>query len=216
MQPGQLKFDASVKSLAYTTACSWEEFLAHDNDLRVEYLIRLGETRLAPDAQLFFNSYPDTLYFVALVAVDDPDSLAVLPVLARIVAAGPRFGLRIVRDDGELALLDALLDDINLSEDLDDLDLPQLFVFDEEWQLQEQWGPRPQEAETRLEAWLEAHPEYEELDDDEDAYGQLVTVLMNEMRLWYNSGLTEVCVKEIRQLLAGLQNDDEADDNDDN
>ena len=111
MQPGQLKFDASVKSLAYTSACSWEEFLAYDNDLRGEYLIRLGETRLDGDAQLFFNSYPDTLYFVALVAVDDPDSLAVLPVLARIVAAGPRFGLRIVRDDGELALLDALLDD---------------------------------------------------------------------------------------------------------
>ncbi|MEZ4608864.1 MAG: hypothetical protein R2838_01165 [Caldilineaceae bacterium] len=38
---------------------------------------------------MFFNSYPDTLYFVALVAVDDPDTLAVLPVLARIVAAGP-------------------------------------------------------------------------------------------------------------------------------
>ncbi|MEZ4608865.1 MAG: hypothetical protein R2838_01170 [Caldilineaceae bacterium] len=46
-----------------------------------------------------------------------------------------------MRDDGELALLDTLLDDINLSEDLDELDLPQLFVFDEEWQfLQEQWG----------------------------------------------------------------------------
>ncbi|MEZ4580252.1 MAG: hypothetical protein R2851_00785 [Caldilineaceae bacterium] len=99
---------------------------------------------------MFFNSYPDTLYFVALVAVDDPDTLA---VVAGVEAHRRRraAGLRIISDDGELALLDTLLDDINLSEDLDDLDLPQLLSLTKEVAVTcahfaGTMGQRPQEA----------------------------------------------------------------------
>ncbi|MEZ4555050.1 MAG: hypothetical protein R2854_01110 [Caldilineaceae bacterium] len=123
---------------------------------------------------MFFNSYPDTLYFVALVAVDDPDTLA---VVAGVEAHRRRraAGLRIISDDGELALLDTLLDDINLSEDLDDLDLPQLFVFDEGSgsylrPFCRNNGATP--AGSARPAWnrgWKRTPEYEELDDDGDA-----------------------------------------------
>lgn len=215
MQSGQLNFDVSVKSLAYTSASSLEEFLAFEIDDSQRYGVRLQEVRIDADAQLFFNSYPDTLYFVLLVTVDDPDTLAVLPIVARIAASSPRFGLRILRDDADLSLMNMLVDEVDFLEDLDDLDLPQLYVFDEEWQLQEQWGPRPQEAEAYLESWLEQHPEYEALDDDSEAYGAVVTALNNEMRLWYNSGLTQACVAEIWQLLAGLQSDNDSDETND-
>lgn len=212
MESGKLNFDVSGSALAYTTSNSLEEFLANDNEHREQYSVRLREARLGGDDQLFFNSYPDTLYLLMLVTVEDPDTLAVLPVVARIVDAAPRLGLRIVRDDADLGLLNALVDDTDLLEDLEEMDLPQIFFFDEEWQLQDQWGPRPQAAEQRLEEWLERHPEYDTLADDDDAYVALVEELNSEMRLWYNSGLSQECVREIRAVLAGLQSDAETED----
>jgi hypothetical protein len=127
---------------------------------------------------------------------------------------GIRFDLRIVcaADDG-FGALSAWLEENGASDLLNDPDLPLLLLFDEEWQLQEQWGPYPQAMEPLLDAWLESHPSYEALADDESPagqaeYAQLLDSLIWEMRIWFNTELDRVSGTEIAELLRGLVDDD--------
>ncbi len=204
----------STKSLAYLGSPTLEEYLdTPEASYNTLLRRRLEEVRLQPADQLYIAEYPDVVHFAALVTPDDPDTIAVLPVLARIVSASSRFDLRVIPDDSDLTLFDALVDDVDLVDQLDELDLPQVFVFDDEWNVQEQWGPRPKAADRRLDEWLAENPEYEALadsDDDveQDEYFTLLDTLVHTMRHWYNSGLNQACIDEIRQLLTSLQRDD--------
>jgi hypothetical protein len=212
---------ASRRSLTYTAALTLQEFLALDATYGELLQRRLKEVRLTSEQQLRLNRYPDTLHFLVLLSIDDPDTVAVLPLLALIAAASPRIGLHILTDEDDLTLLDGLVDDLDLSSDLDDIDLPMLFILDEEWNVQETWGPRPEGADARLEEWLETHPEYESLADDEsdegqDAYAQLLDELTYTMRVWYNSGLNAACVDEILTLLDAIGSDEDGSEEEDN
>mgnify|MGYP001816534352 CR=1 FL=1 len=212
---------ASRRSLTYTAALTLQEFLGLDATYGELLQRRLKEVRLTSEQQLRLNRYPDTLHFLVLLSIDDPDTVAVLPLLALIAAASPRIGLHILTDEDDLTLLDGLVDDLDLSSDLDDIDLPMLFILDEEWNVQETWGPRPEGAEARLEEWLETHPEYESLADDEsdegqDAYAQLLDELTYTMRVWYNSGLNAACVDEILTLLDAIGSDEDGNEEEDN
>ena len=96
---------------------------------------------------------------------------------------------------------------------LADIDLPRLFIFDEEWNQQAQWGPRPEAAEARLDEWLTSNPDYEQLlaedeTDDSARLDQLISDLTAQMRLWYNHDLTSACIAEIMALLDELNSDD--------
>ncbi len=211
---------ASRRSLTYTAALTLQEFLALEATYGALLHRRLTEVRLTSEQQIRLSRYPDTLHFLVLLSIDDPDTVAVLPLLALIVAASPRIGLHILTDEDDLTLLDALADDLDLAGDLDDIDLPILFILDEEWNIQETWGPRPEEADARLEEWLEAHPEYESLADDEsdegqDAYAQLLDELTYTMRIWYNSGLNAACVDEILALLDAIGSDEDSSEEND-
>lgn len=173
---------------------------------------RYREVRLPADEQAFFAAYPDTLHFVAIVVEDTPDTVAVLPVLARIADASPRLDLHIVPDNDGPQRVDcqAVLDQLGMEVAIDDLDLPLLLIFDEEWQLQEQWGPHPEAAAPYIDGWLERHPEYEALADDDTPEGQekaaaLLYPLVHELRIGYNSGVAAACAAEIRALLSRLQ-----------
>ena len=69
---------------------------------------------------------------------------------------------------------------------------------------------RPAATEPYLDRWLEAHPEYEQLADEDgeeaqDAYAALLEMLALEMRVWYNTSLNVACIGEIRTLLANLR-----------
>lgn len=202
------------RSLAYSSCTTLSEFLAaHAGDpflLPLER--RLSEVRLPPDDQSYFVAYPDLLYFVAVVGAHLPDTPAVLPLWMRIAAACPRAELRVVGDDDSAALERLLGSD---TVDLDATELPVLFVFDEEWQLQAQWGPRPQAAEPSIDEWLAHHPQYETLVAAEaegtigpDGAQELLDLhyqLVLQMRIWYNSGLDAEGSAELRALLASLQ-----------
>ena len=200
-------------SMAFYTGLTMQEFI-DDNDLYGKMLThRYREVRLPPEAQAYFNVYPDLTYIIVLATPEDPDTVAVVPVLDAIVQSSPRLSMRLIRDDDDLTLLDLLLPNSDLINDLEELDLPQAFFFDDEWQLLGQWGPRPQEAESYLDGWLERNPEYETLadssdDDDQQAYGALLEQLTCEMRVWYNSGLDDACTEEVLQLLSNLQTDE--------
>jgi hypothetical protein len=204
-----------------TTAFGWAKTYADLSRLQEPYgslfQTRLAETRLLPTTQGLLATYRDILSVVALVTPEDPDTIAVLPVLARMVAASPRMNLRIVTDDEDPALLRLLLGDLDVTHALEDWDLPQFFWFDEDWELQAQWGPRPAAAEPKLEAWLRTHPTYETLAEDDSPAGQqryaaLTRSLIGEMRVWYNSSLAAAVQAELSELLVSLQSEDESGD----
>jgi hypothetical protein len=201
---------SDAKPLAFTSALTFAEFLTVSPIYRTLIRQRAAEVRLPVQDQDYFVHYPDMTYFIALVTPDDPDTVAVLPILAAIADASPRFELRIVCDEDDLTLLDALVDDLDLIDGLDDLDLPLLSVLDEEWAYQAHWGPRPASADAYVDTWLERHPEYERLadeesDEDQAIFAALLEKLTCEMRVWYNTSLNGDCAHEIRTLLADLQ-----------
>lgn len=203
---------------AFTSGLNFSEYIAQmgpDVFNRFRDIYRV--VRLRPEDQAFFAAYPNWLSFILLVEEEVPDTFLVAPVLARIVESSPRFELRIVPDDADLALLNDLVDEeIDLLADLDDLDLPLLFIFDEEWSQQGQWGPRPAAAEERLDAWLAANPDYEVLLADEDledtrVLDQLMDELTEQMRLWYYDDLNQATVTEIRTLLEEIRTEEDND-----
>ena len=134
------------KALAFTSSLTFREFLEKSPALAPLLRGRHQEIRIPLAEQTFFLTYPDILNFIVLVNEESPDTLVVLPILVRMAAASPHFWLGILRDNDDLTMLDGLIDEIDFAEDLGELDLPLLLVFDEEWNFQGQWGPHPQEA----------------------------------------------------------------------
>jgi hypothetical protein len=200
------------KSVAYTSAQTFAEYLAAKPAYYQLLRHRVAESRIAPEDQLFFVTYPLTANLLVLLTPDNPETVAVLPLLARLTAQSVHLNLRILRDDEDLFPLALLLDDEDLFHTMVDADFPLVLFFDEEWQYQEQWGPHPQAFEPLLEAWLGRHPEYENLAEDESpaaqaALAKLTDELVYEMRVWYNTKLNHTSVQEIREILAGLQDE---------
>jgi hypothetical protein len=216
-RPDVVPIPMRERIFAFTAGLTYSEYLDQAGASADIIRRRYGMVQLAPADQLFLVTCPDWYYLVLLVTEEIPDTLMVLPTVARLAAASPRLSLRIVRDDDDLSLLNRLVDDMDLEADLADLDLPLLFIFDDEWNQQALWGPRPQAAEDRLDQWLADHPEYEDLlaDDtveDADELAGLMEDLTHEMRVWYNDDLTQACISEIVAELKDLQADDDADE----
>lgn len=201
-------------AVAFLVGMTMDEYI-DANELYGELLARrIQEVRLPSDAQNYFSTYPDMLYLIVLATPEDPDTVSVVPVLNAIVKSAPRLSMRLYSDEDDLSALDGLLDNVDLLNELEELDLPQAFFFDDEWNLVGQWGPRPQVVEASLDGWLERNPEYETLADsnddvDQEAYSALLDRLTYEMRVWYNSGFDGSCAAEVQQLLENLQSNDE-------
>jgi hypothetical protein len=207
------------KSLVYTAAATFAEYLADAASLGAASLLRrrLAEIRLSPDDQLFFAAYPDTLRWVIVVADDSPDTLVVLPVLVHLADCSPRIDVRIAHADAWEGYLAVLMDDPDLLPNLADADLPLLLIFDEDWRYADQWGPHPAAIDPYLDAWLAEHPDFDALAEDDSpdgvaAYRRLLEGLTRVMRLWYNSALNRACAAEVRGLLARLHEEAAADD----
>jgi hypothetical protein len=203
---------AEDKTLAYGRCMTFTDYCRLQTDRGRLLQMRYAETRLAPTLQASMVEYGDALAVVALVIDGDPDMIAVLPVIARLLSVSGRVQLRVLTD-ADMRPLAVLLPDVDLAASLEEVDLPQFFIFDEEWELQAQWGPRPAQAERNLLEWFSRYPEYETLADDEsaaaqDRYAALTTVLIHEMRIWYNSSLAEACEREFYDVLAALLSDE--------
>jgi hypothetical protein len=202
------------KVLAFGQGLLYAEFVRRSARYGPLLRTRLAEARLGPAIQMAAAGFPETLNIVVVLSEEDPDTLCVLPLVQRLAAAGPRLHLRIFCDDDNLSPLAVLAPELDVATLLDEWDLPQFLCFDEDWYLQAQWGPRPQAAEPKVEAWLAAHPHYAALAEDETAAGHerylaLLDELVYEMRLWYNSGLATHALDEWLDLLRVLQGGDE-------
>lgn len=205
------------KLFAFTQSLTVGEFFDLTPKLATPIRKRLQELHLEPADQLFFVTFPDTLNFLVLLSEDAPETTIVLPILVRLVELSPRFVLHILRDTDDLKLLQAMLEESEFTEELIDSDLPLVLIFDEEWNFQAQWGPHPQEAEAYLDRWFEEHPEYESLAEEDSVesqrqYAALLESLTHEMRVWYNSGLNQACVKELRGLLESVTIEEDGED----
>ncbi|MEX1019555.1 MAG: hypothetical protein WDZ49_07850 [Litorilinea sp.] len=225
-------------------ACTYAEFLAATPLNRTLLAVRGAEARQDAASQWFLAGFPDVLHWIVVVSEESPETAILLPLLARLAASSVRLDLRVVRDTEGFDELAAWLEECGTPDVLNDADLPLLFMFDEDWQLQEQWGPFPQAMEPYLEEWLERHPEYETLAEDETfdpqstpnavaedavvengaggatpeaqaAYAALLDLLGWEMRVWFNSGLDVACAQEICDLMRGLMDEDSEDDGSD-
>lgn len=200
------------KSLAFTSIPTYQEYLHRLSPFANRLRQRAAEVRLSAEEQSFFSTYPDFLHLVALVSEETPDSWIVPPIWARIAASSPRFTIRLLTEEDDLSPLACLLDEGDLGTFLSEIELPQLFIFDEEWNLQGQWGPHPQGFDSFLDAWLADYPEYERLTESDEPtdianYTILAEQLTGEMRMWYNEILNQECASEIRLLLGGLSQD---------
>lgn len=208
-------------ALAMISGLSFEEFASSAVDYGSLLRNRLAEVQLSSAVQAKLAAFPDTQHWMVICADDSPDTVAVVPIIKRMVDACPRMDLRIFREDDDLSSLMDITEDLelDLSDDLSDVDTPLLLILDEEYQVLGQWGPRPDAAERQLDSWVDAHPQYEALADSDDPddqvrYADLVDELTLEMRLWYNSGLNPKCVAELMALVENLQNDDSTSDDD--
>jgi hypothetical protein len=211
----QSSFSFRHRSLALAAAQSYEAFLESSPQLAPILRSRQSEIRIPWEEQDLLVNYPDHLHWVILLSEEAPETVVVVPILVRLATLSPRFALRILRDTDDLSGLNALVDDLDLLGSLSEVALPLLLIFDDEWQLQAQWGPHPQAIEPYLDEWFERHPEYEALAEsnlpaDQVRYASLLAQLTQEMRTWYNSGLNRACCAEVCALLTGLL--DEADE----
>ena len=87
------------KSLAYGRGLCFAEFARRSNRFGPLLCTRYAETRLGPSVQLVAGNFPETMNILALVSEEDPDTVAVLPIVARLADAGPRMMLRILSED---------------------------------------------------------------------------------------------------------------------
>lgn len=200
---------------AFTSGLTFREYVLSLGIEQRQFLERrYAAVRISPTIQGYLASYPLWLYWVILVNNETPDTWMVLPIVQRLAELCPRVDLRILSDEADMAALNELVDDeINLEEDLADIEMPHLFIFDEEWNQQVQWGPRPQAAEERLDQWLAAHPDYEPLLADDDVEDPerleaLIAELTDQMRIWYNDDLTAACAAEITALIEELPSEE--------
>lgn len=193
---------------SFTAGLTYAEYLGQVDQTYRQFLVRRHRAvRLDVASQAFLTGFSTWCSLALLVNEDAPDTPLILPLIQRMAELCPRMELRYFPESSDLSGLNDLLnDEIDLESDLGDLDLPQLFLFDEEWNLVGQWGPRPQLAEEKLEQWLARHPQYELLFNDEDEtepgqYDRLMTELTHQMRLWYNDDLTTAAITEVIDLL---------------
>ncbi|MEM7533703.1 MAG: thioredoxin family protein [Chloroflexota bacterium] len=164
LEPVSVQFiPVQEKPVAITSAQSFREYIQSDAPDALLLRRRYQEITIAPIHQQFLGNYPEQLHLVVIIAEEFPDTISVLPILAHLANMSMRLELGIYRDSDDLAQLAELVpsDEFDLSGDLDEIDLPLLLIFDEEWQYQANWGPRPQAADEQLERWLEANPHYE-------------------------------------------------------
>lgn len=204
------------RSLTFTAGRSFDEYLTDVPAMTLYLRRRLREIRIPVADQDFFVSYPDALHFIIVLNDDSPETAVVVPILAAIAQRSPRFTLQVMRDTDDLTDLSRLVDEIDLGGIIAEMGLPLLLIVDEEGIFQGQWGPHPQAAEQYLDEWFEARPEYDGLAESDDpvaqaSFAKLLDELTFEMRTWYNSGLNQACISEVRALLTSLL-DDEAPD----
>jgi hypothetical protein len=167
---------------------------------------RLSEVKLTPDDCAFFARFTVPLH--ALVMTEDwcGDSVMNLPILARIVEVAPGMDLRIwVR--AQSPELNEYYQARGIA------GIPVLTLLDADWIEIGTWVERPQPAHAPIGEWLAAHPEVAALREATDLspeekgarFRQVTAGLLAEMEAWYERGLQQATMDEIKTLLLPVE-----------
>lgn len=198
-------------SVILESAWTYDEYVGAYSGLADRMEARQREVRLDVDDQLYFCTLPQFAHMVVVAEPDSPSTIAILPLLVRIARSSPRLCLWALDKGDGMKLLRELVDAPELSQSLSRRELPLVVLLDAGCRYLGDWGPQPAGMAERMAAWHKRHPEWEsclrgELPDEQsDCCAALAEDLTNEMRLWFNSGLAQECVAEIRALLAAVQ-----------
>lgn len=187
------------KSVIYQRLPTFAEYLVLVPQSRSLLETRLREVRIPPDDLSFFVAYPRRTRLLAVVSDDSPSTLVVLPVIAHVAEQSPRLDLRVVREAEAADLLAALTGEAQAGDFLADAALPRLLIFDDQWQIQAHWGPHPKEIDA-----YRARRQPAQTNPTPHTPAHQTDQLTQELRLWYNSGLNDHCIAELRTLLAAL------------
>ena len=167
---------------------------------------RQREIRLAPDDQLYFCTLPQAVHMVAVAHAGSPSTIAVLPVLARLAQASARISFWVLDPEAGVDLVQQMADDSAVDSALSRRALPLLALFDDERQFLGEWGPHPAGFSVYMDAWRRRHPDCAPdcefaADGVSRQDATLCKELTHAMRLWYNSGLNQAVIAEVRALL---------------
>lgn len=180
-----------------------EEYVAQMNQRQAAMVRRLKEVFLAAADVHFFERCEGPRFVVVMTEDWCGDSLMNLPIVARIVEVVPEAELRIfVRS--EAVGLRRYFEGRGIE------NIPAVTFFDAAFAEIGSWVERSKAAHRRVEAWREAHPEVAELygnlaltaEERRRLFEERFAGYITEMEAWYEDGLQQATVDEIRRLLA--------------
>lgn len=164
---------------------------------------RLHEVTLPAGKLAIFGRLSERLRVLVMTEAWCGDSLMNLPVLARIVDAAPALDLRVVArsDVPELASYYAKRGVTHI---------PVFAFLNSTFAEAALWEERPQAAHRRLDAWMSAHPEIQQMlsnpslsaGEREQKMAAAFPHLLEEMERWYAEELAAATAAEIKVLLA--------------
>ena len=163
---------------------------------------RLAQPALSPEDRDQLAHVAHARHALAMTEDWCGDSMLNVPILAQVVDAIPGMDLRIFR-----RALTPPLDEYYQEQDI--THIPVFTFLDAHFHPLATWVERPQAAHERLAAWYADRPAIAalrantELDPEErrNQLRELTAGLLDEMEAWYDQGLQQATVAEIRQLL---------------
>lgn len=213
MHDTQSKREVHDRAVILQSAPTYAEYLQANPCTAPMLRARQQEIRLAPDDQVYLCLMPNAIHMVVVASPDSPSTLAVVPVLARLARTSPRISFWVLDAEAGIDLVQQLVNESDIDQALSSRELPLLVLFDTAQRYLGHWGPHPAGFASQMNAWLSRHPDrgtLGEIEASADPPGRCPALrkeLTYEMCLWYNSGLNQACVAEVRSLLESVQDE---------
>lgn len=198
-----LQTPISMTPECFLSGFTWWDYVAHmkTNRERVSQLFK--EITLSPgDRQDFATivaNHGGQLYITALTEDWCGDAAVNLPLIARLAVEVPGVDLCLFIRSNNPYLEQAYAQDGITN-------IPVISFFNSEWYEVGRWVERSSAAHRRVEAWNAVHPQLETLrhsnqTQDRRAYRALLKERLIEMMDWYQEGLWEATLTELKLLL---------------
>ncbi len=187
---------------SWQTGLSLEAYVSGMQHHQAATRRRLARATLRPEDRAALGRLTHVRYVLVMTEDWCGDSLMNVPIVAHIAAAVPGLELRVFPRAGSPEL-DRYYQSRGITH------IPVVTFLDPAFRALATWVERPQGAHTRLAAWNAAHPEVAavrnnpDLDPDERRrqLREATAGLLDEMEGWYEGGLQQETIDEIKRLL---------------
>ncbi|GLB48442.1 thioredoxin family protein [Neptunitalea lumnitzerae] len=150
--------------------------------LNYKRMIRLNKTiKIDGKYKEVVDAYKKKVTWLVLTESWCGDAAQILPVVNKIAEMSGNISLRLVLRDENIDLMDLCLTNGTRS-------IPKLLVIDEDYNIIDSFGPRP-EAALNL------------VDDFREQYGKLTPEFKQYLQLWYNKDRGKSIVKDLLKLM---------------